>query len=238
MLEQRRVCTFDQLAGALGTPSRVTVFRKLSELGYLTSYSHRGKYYALQSCCEFDTSGLWSHRGIWFSIYGTLLDTCRHFVWNAPEGYSAKELAAALHVQTRQPLLQLLHKRIVEREKIGGQLIYLAPKHDQRRRQISARCRRAPGRAGMSGQVLAQQIKGAVVFFFGLLDERQRPLFAGLEALRTGAASDSRVAALFDIDPLVVANGRIELLRESVGAADAPGCGDSPASIGQNTCDE
>ena len=43
VLQQRTVCTFEQLADALGTRSRMTVFRKLLELPYLTSYSHRAE---------------------------------------------------------------------------------------------------------------------------------------------------------------------------------------------------
>src|SRR5437763_7005394 len=84
LLEQKKVATFEELTDALGTHSRMTLFRKLAELRYLTSYSHRGKYYALKSNCHFDASGLWSHRGIWFSRDGTLLDTGKRFVDQAP----------------------------------------------------------------------------------------------------------------------------------------------------------
>src|SRR5437016_666243 len=92
LLLQRTVCTFEQLAEVLGTGSRMTVFRKLAKLPYLTSYSHRGKYYTLRSSCRFDAGGLWSHRGIWFSTDGTLLDTSKRFVEQATAGYSASEL--------------------------------------------------------------------------------------------------------------------------------------------------
>jgi hypothetical protein len=126
-LDQHKVCTFEQLTQALGTQSRVTVFRKLAAVPYLTSYSHRGKYYALRSSCQFDAAGLWSHQGVWFSAYGTLLDTCRQFVERSPGGYSASELDGALHVQTRQALLHLLHRGSIERGKIGGLFVYFAP---------------------------------------------------------------------------------------------------------------
>src|SRR5258708_14021667 len=62
VLQQRTVCTFEQLADTLGTSSRMTVFRKLAELSYLTSYSHRGQYATLRPSSEFDPIGLWSHR--------------------------------------------------------------------------------------------------------------------------------------------------------------------------------
>ncbi len=38
----------------LGTQVDMTVFRKLTPLGYLTSYSHRGGYYTLKSIPRFD----------------------------------------------------------------------------------------------------------------------------------------------------------------------------------------
>lgn len=216
LLGQRKVCTFEQLADALGTNARTTVFRKLSELSYVTSYSHRGKYYALKSLCEFDALGLWSHLGIWFSAHGTLLDTCRALVARAPAGYSAKELDGALHVQTRQTLLRLLRRRQVERKTIGGLLIYLAPEQGARERQISARRNIAQVEIE---SVPAYRVKAASLLFFGLLDERQRRLFAGLEALKIGTGGDARVAAWLGVDPQTVARGRAELLKEEVGPA-------------------
>ena len=217
LLEQQKVCTLEQLAAALGTRSRVTVFRKLAQLSYLTSYSHRGKYYALESSCQFDADGLWSHQGIWFSADGTLLDTCRRFVERAPAGYSANELDGALHVQTRQTLLHLLHRRRIERRKLGGLLIYLALEQAERERQISARRGIAPVGAGVASEdVPAHEMKAATVLFFGLLDERQRRLFAGLEAMKVGWGGDARVAALFGMDPHTVAKGRHELLRQEI----------------------
>ena len=57
---------------ALGTGS-ISVFRKLRELAYSSSYSHRGKYYTLDEIARFDAMGLWSFRSVWFSRHGTLL---------------------------------------------------------------------------------------------------------------------------------------------------------------------
>lgn len=217
LLEHRKVCTFEQLADALGTGARMTVFRKLAELPYLTSYSHRGKYYALESSCRFDASGLWSHRGVWFSNDGTLLNTSKRFVEHAPAGYCANELDNALHVQTRQALLELLHRQLIEREKIGGIFVYLALDQADRQRQLGARRKIAQvAVGGVSEEVLAHEVKAAIILFFGLLDERQRRLFAGLEAMKVGRGGDARVAALLGVDPHTVAKGRIELLGEDI----------------------
>jgi len=38
----------------------LTVFRKLKELGYLTSYSQGGRFYTLREIARFGADGLWS----------------------------------------------------------------------------------------------------------------------------------------------------------------------------------
>ena len=72
--------TLDELKTVLGAPAALTVFRKLKPLGYRTSYTHRGRYYTLDSIARFDAAGLWSHDGVWFSRQGTLLATAEHCV--------------------------------------------------------------------------------------------------------------------------------------------------------------
>jgi len=57
-LQQRKIATMEELKKALGTQVDMTVFRKLKEIEYCTSYSHRGKFYALKAVAEFDTQGL------------------------------------------------------------------------------------------------------------------------------------------------------------------------------------
>ena len=48
------ILTLEELKSALGTQVAMTVFRKLRPLGYLSSYSHRGKYYTLNEIARFD----------------------------------------------------------------------------------------------------------------------------------------------------------------------------------------
>jgi hypothetical protein len=212
-LEQRTVCTLEQLAAALGTDARITLFRKLREVSYLTSYSHRGKYYVLRASCEFDASSLWSHRGIWFSRHGSLLETVKHFVEQAPAGYSAAELNNALHVETRQALLHLVNQRTIDRQRVGGTFVYFSAEHAQRQLQVKARSKIAQVPVGgVSDEILEHEVKAAILLFFSLLDERQRRLFAGLESLKIGRGGDATIAALLEMDPHTVAKGRIELL--------------------------
>ena len=44
LLLRERIATLPDLKRALGTDADLTVFRKLKELNYLTSYSHRGRF--------------------------------------------------------------------------------------------------------------------------------------------------------------------------------------------------
>ena len=73
LLHARKIATMPELMAALGTDARRTVFRKLREIHYRTSYSHRGAYYTLDDVADFDELGLWAYEDVWFSIHGTLL---------------------------------------------------------------------------------------------------------------------------------------------------------------------
>ena len=56
LLRKHKIATLDDLKAVLGTDVDSTVFRKLNELAYRTSYSHRGSYYTLDEIAQFDTS--------------------------------------------------------------------------------------------------------------------------------------------------------------------------------------
>src|SRR5713101_7374319 len=51
-LRLKKIATLPELKEVLGTTVDTTVFRKLKELSYRSSYSHRGRYYTLpRSLC-------------------------------------------------------------------------------------------------------------------------------------------------------------------------------------------
>ncbi len=169
--------------------------------------------------CKFDESGLWEHRDAWFSVYGTLLTTGKRFIEQSPAGYSAAELEALLHVQTKQALLHLYQQSLVDREKFDGVIVYLAREARDRQRQSVARRQMVAGEfERVSAGVLAHELKAAIILFFSLLDERQRRCFAGLESLKIGLGGDARIAHLLGVDPHTVAKGRRELLQRDIEA--------------------
>ena len=91
-LRKNRIATLPQLKQLLGTEADITVFRKLRELSYRTSYSHRGSFYTLDEIATFDERGLWSFNSVWFSRHGTLVATAENCVNQASAGYFASEL--------------------------------------------------------------------------------------------------------------------------------------------------
>src|SRR3972149_1774270 len=79
LLHKQKIATLPELMAALKTSVERTVFRKLRELAYCTSYSHRCCYYTLDEIAEFDHDGLWFFRSVLFSVHGTLLATACAF---------------------------------------------------------------------------------------------------------------------------------------------------------------
>ena len=229
LLRRETIASLPQLMAALGTGSRRTAFRKLRELDCRTSYSHCGRYYTLEELADFDDRGLWSHREVWFSLHGTLLETAVALVDVAEFGYFVEELDNALHVGTKDALRKLVRGGRLARDEVAGRFLYGSADSSRRRRQLLARRARLaePGIAGPmpDDAILPEELRAAIVLFFTVLDEKQRRLYAGLEALKTGRGGDPRMAELLGLDVGTVARGRRELLAQDVEVERVRGAG-------------
>jgi len=218
-LYSEKIATLEQLKAALHTTGTMTVFRRLKALRYLSSYSHRGKYYTLQEIPQFDEQGLWSHHSVWFSRYGNLVATVKEFVDQATAGWTTRELELILHVEVKRPLRQLYQGKAIYREKLSGVYTYFSAGGDKRRSQLLIREQSAADvEIGLPTQieVLSHELKAAIILFFSLLDEQQRRLYAGLEAQKIGHGGDRKIAELLGLDVHTVAKGRRELFGEQV----------------------
>jgi len=215
-LRLQKIATLPELRQALGTTVDSTVFRKLKELSYRSSYSHRGRYYTLDEIPQFDPHGLWSFQTVWFSRWGNLVKTLEGLVNAAPQGYFANELQQLLHVEAKDALLQLVGQRRIARQQFTGLFLYCSQDAALRRRQLLARqaLSEIPGSA--SAEVSPEELKASLVLFSSLLDERQRRLYAGLESLKLGRGGDQKLAELLQLDPSTVARGRKQLLAQDV----------------------
>lgn len=219
LLARQKMATLEELKRSLGTSATMTVFRKLKTLRYRTSYSHCGKYYTLADIPRFDEQGLWCWRGVWFSRDGNLLATALRFVEEADAGLTASELEALLGVVVKEPLLQLVRRKQLDREKLGREYVYFFREpHRRREQELRRESQEAEWEVGESRQqaVLSEERKAAIILFFSLLDERQRRLYAGLEAHRLGHGGDRKMADFLGLDVHTVARGRRELFGVQV----------------------
>jgi hypothetical protein len=218
-LLRHRIATLSELKAVIGTTADLTVFRKLKLLDYLSSYTHRGRYYALREAARFDDAGLWSHDAVWFSRYGTLVATIESFVNHSPRGWFADELADALHAEVQDPLLDLVRAQRLRRSEVAGRFLYTSADSRQARDQLRTRqtAQSVPLLTDASAlQVSPDELKAAILLFYSLLDEQQRRLFAGLESMKLGYGGDTILAEFLSIDPHTVSRGRQQLLDQSV----------------------
>jgi hypothetical protein len=227
-LRKNRIATLPQLKQVLGTEADITVFRKLKELSYRTSYSHRGSFYTLDEIAAFDSRGVWSFNSVWFSRHGTLVATAEACVTEAPAGYFASELEEILQVPVKEPLLRLVEQGRLSRQPVPGLYLYCASDPGTRQRQLRARQVLPEPAATASAGTPSDELRAAIVLFASVLNEQQRRLYAGVESLQLGG--DRQIADLLHLDPHTVAKGRRQLLAQDVkvGRVRAAGGGRKP----------
>jgi hypothetical protein len=161
----RPVADLPQLGRALGTRSRMSVFRRLSSLGYVSSYSHTGRYYTLSSVPDFDTDGLWRYQGIGFSRDGTLKATVQKLVEASDAGRTQRELQVRLGVRVHNPLLELVESKQLGREEVDSEYVYVATKRARGTTQLERRRGAAQARPtsepSLEVEVLLEVLHGA-----------------------------------------------------------------------------
>jgi len=211
LFERLKAVTMPEMKAALGTEVDQTVFRKLSQLSYRTSYSHRGGFYTLESMARFDEHGLWGCRGAWFSRQGTLLAPAQDLVREAPAGYFAHELEALLHGSVKDALHPLVNEGRLDRQRLGPWYLYRATDRVRRQEQWATRQAQRP-----AGDAQAEPLRAAIALFYSLLDEQQRRLYAGLESFKRGHGGDRQVAQWLRLEVETVARGRRQLLAGEV----------------------
>jgi hypothetical protein len=139
LFRRQKIADIAQLCAALETGSRMTVFRRLSAVGYVSSYSHAGRYYTLASVPDFDADGLWRYRSIGFSRDGTLKATVERLVVASDAGRTQRELQLRLGVRVHNPLLDLALDKKLGRETIEHEYVYVAPEHALASAQLGRR---------------------------------------------------------------------------------------------------
>jgi len=139
LFQRQSIADLAALCAALKTSSRMSVFRRLFELGYLSSYSHAGRYYTLRDIPQFDPDGLWQYQGVCFSREGSLKATVERLVEQSEAGRTHPELQARLQVRVHNTLLDLVQGGCLGRETWRGHYLYVSANPARAESQIIVR---------------------------------------------------------------------------------------------------
>ena len=141
LFRKRKVAEIDDLIAALKVGSSRTVFRRLSAIGYLVSCSHAGRFYTLKTIPEYDQNGLWRHIDVLFSRNGTLKETVRHLVEESEAGRFHRELESSLQLRVHNTLADLVDCRLLGRELLSGDYLYISADQRRAKQQLETRGR-------------------------------------------------------------------------------------------------
>jgi len=217
-LNKKKIVTMDEVKVFLNTNTRMTAFRKLSQINYITSCSHSGKYYTLKRIARFNQNGIWIFKSVVFSKYGTLKKTLENMIENSSRGYTASELNSLLKIKVEDALSELSKSKVVIRKKMTGVYVYYSKSSNLYKQQELKRKNRIQcvGNTKEKPKFLMNELKATLIIFYSTLSEKQRRLYAGLESLKGGRGGDKFIAEILDIDQKTVARGKRELLSGEV----------------------
>jgi len=207
---EKVVLTIDDLKNVLKTESRMTVFRKMKQLSYKSSYSHCGKYYTLDSLAQYDKNGIWNYNKIFFSKYGTLKNCVLENIEKSRIGLTSSELGELLHIPVYNTVLGLYNSHIINRKQIGKEYIYLSIKNGDAQFLLRKQ-------GIQSEHELSKDDKDEyLALFMSLLNEKQQRIFAGYESLKLGYGGDKKIAIKTGLNVKTVSQAKILTLRGSV----------------------
>jgi len=143
VFRKKYIVNLDEIFHVLDTHSRMSVFRRLKPMGYLTSFTHAGRYYTLPDIPKFDKLGLWFYQYVGFSSAGTLKSTIVDIVHSSEVGMTPKEMLNLLRLRVPNSLHNTLHELIknkqLERHRLQGLPLYTSIDSDIAQNQMATR---------------------------------------------------------------------------------------------------
>ena len=146
---RRKIMTLGEVAELIHS-SIHTARRRLKGWQAHNSYNRNGRYYTLPDVPEFDATGLWRWRGVFFSQHGTLKRTVMELVRRSQAGLDAGEMRSLLGLDPRSFLSAFADDPRLRREKTQGRFVYYGSDpavytgQRQRREALSAKKGRQP----------------------------------------------------------------------------------------------
>lgn len=196
---QAPTATLEELQRLLHSSGR-TVLRVLDGVGYMTSYSHAGRYYTLSHIPAFDDTGLWFSGDVCFSRHRTLRATVVVLVKESTAGHTHEELQTVLRLRVHDTLRSLVEEMSISRERVTGVYVYLHPDREvasaqlTRRRQLVAPAVALPLPA--AAQLDPLHVIDVLVAVIHAPKEDPHAIAARLRAAGLGV-SDEQVEAVF-----------------------------------------
>ncbi len=143
IFRKKYIVNLDDLFKILDTQSRMSVFRRMKPMGYLTSFTHAGRYYTLPGIPEFDTFGLWFYQDIGFSRTGTLKSTIVDIIHSSEAGMTPTETINLLRLKVPNSLHNALHGLVknneIKRHRLHDLPVYTSIDSDKVLQQIAVR---------------------------------------------------------------------------------------------------
>lgn len=139
VFKRKKVVDLEALMACVQSRSRMTVFRRLKQLNYLSSFTHAGRFYTLPEIPTFDEHGVWRHHDIGFSRAGTLKNTLLHLAETAQAGLTFSELEQLLRVGVQNALLDLVRCGHLKRQSFEKIYLYLSADPQRAPVQMAAR---------------------------------------------------------------------------------------------------
>jgi hypothetical protein len=136
---KKRVLEIHDVISAVNATSRMTAYRYLKKLDYLSSYTHARQFYTLKDIPEFDKDGLWHFGDIGFSKHGNLMETIVHLINHSKNGKTSSDLEKQQRVYVHNALLSLFKSKKIGREQQNGVYVYLSVDLETSCRQMEMR---------------------------------------------------------------------------------------------------
>jgi len=127
LFDANPIIVLEEMQKALDTASRATVFRHLAKVSYRRSYNCNGRYYTRHDLSRYDRHGIFSYKGIHFSLDGNLVATVSRLVCKSSSGQTQRELQELLQVRVQTSLAAMVHDKQLVRAKVAGTFIYFHP---------------------------------------------------------------------------------------------------------------
>ncbi|MCP4364440.1 MAG: hypothetical protein GY800_04005 [Planctomycetes bacterium] len=123
-IRKEKVMSFDDVLNCVDC-SDVTLRRDFKALKALTSFTHRGHFVTLPEVARFNAQGIWFHKHVGFSRFGTSLDSIVGLIELSKEGLSKVELEAILRIGISKQIQILMQRGKLHRVKLGNRYLYL-----------------------------------------------------------------------------------------------------------------